>query len=85
MGIISENRNSWLIRRHDEIDDFVNNALSRVDPNDYSFHDYVVEIGWQVADEYGQQNVPDLNELLDYVSDNFWKRIEKHYLESTDN
>ena len=85
MGIISENRNPWLMRRIGEIHEYVKLALRRVPSGGYSYHDYVEEIAWQVADEYGHENVSNIDDLLDFVRDNYWKEIEEEYLKSTDN
>ena len=82
MGLIAEDKNLWLRRRFSEIDGLVDLALSRVNSQDYTYHDYVEEIAWQVADEYGHSNMPELQELLDYVRDNYWKKIETYYLKS---
>jgi hypothetical protein len=73
MGIISENRNPWLMRRIGEIHEFVKLALRRVPAGGYSYHDYVDE------------NVSNIDDLLDFVRDNYWKEIEEVYLKSTDN
>jgi len=78
MGLVSEDKNPWLIRRISEIDGLVDLALSRVPAGGYSFHDYVEEIAWQVADEYGDN--PNIDVILDYVRENYWKKIETHYL-----
>ena len=78
--IITESQNNWLKRRLSEIDDYVNLALSRVPAGGYNYHDYVEEIAWQVADEYRDLSERDLETILDYVRDNYWKKIETHYL-----
>jgi|LauGreDrversion4_2_1035121.scaffolds.fasta_scaffold1391482_2 hypothetical protein len=82
MGLIAEDKNPWLRRRFSEIDGLVDLALSRVNPIDYSYHDYVEEIAWQVADEYGDINNSGIEDILDYVRENFWKKIETYYLKA---
>ena len=78
MGLITEDKNLWLIRRISEIDRLVDLALSRVPAGGYSYHDYVEEIAWQVADEYGDN--PNIDVILDYIRENYWKQIESYYL-----
>jgi hypothetical protein len=78
MGLIAEDKNLWLIRRISEIDRLVDLALSRVPAGGYSYHDYVEEIAWQVADEYGDN--PNIDVILDYIRENYWKKIESYYL-----
>ena len=80
MGLISENENSWFLRRLAEIDRYVDLALSRVPAGGYNYHDYVEEIAWQVADEYENRNNPGIELILDYIRENYWKKIEDHYL-----
>jgi hypothetical protein len=82
MGLIAEEKNLWLIRRLSDIDKFVDLALSRVPAGGYSYHDYIEEIAWQVADEYGDISMDELNKVLDYVRDNYWEKIQNNYLKS---
>ena len=82
MGLISEDKNLWLIRRLSDIDKFVDLALSRVPAGGYSYHDYIEEIAWQVADEYGDISMDELNKVLDYVRENYWEKIQNNYLKS---
>ena len=52
-----------------------------VDPNDYSYHDFVEEISQVVADNYRDNiNSDNLENLIDYVRDNYWKLIEDYYI-----
>jgi hypothetical protein len=55
--------------------------MKQVSPEDYNYHDYVEEIAWQVADsyrsEFGEGN---LEEILDFVREKYWKIIEDYYL-----
>lgn len=83
--LITETQKTWLLRRLAEIDEYVDLALRRVDPHDYTYHDYVEEIAWQVADEYGDLSERDVDTILDYVRDNYWKKIESIYLKSNRN
>jgi hypothetical protein len=80
--LITESQKNWLLRRLGEIDGYVDLALSRVPAGGYNYHDYVDEIAWQVADEYRDLSERDINTILDYVRDNYWKKIEMHYLKS---
>lgn len=80
--IITESQKNWLLRRLGEIDNYVDLALSRVPAGGYNYHDYVEEIAWQVADEYGDLPEVDIETILDYVRDNYWKKIESIYLKS---
>jgi hypothetical protein len=80
--LITESQKNWLLRRLGEIDGYVDLALSRVPAGEYNYHDYVDEIAWQVADEYRDLSERDINTILDYVRDNYWKKIEMHYLKS---
>jgi len=79
--IITEQQNLFLRRRLEQIDEFVKLALKRVAPDGYDYHDYVEEIAWQVADEYdGKLGQGELELILDYVRENYWKLIEDMYL-----
>ena len=79
--IITEQQNLFLRRRLEEIDEFVKLALKRVPPDGYDYHDYVEEIAWQVADEYDRKlGQGELELILDYVRENYWKLIEDMYL-----
>ncbi len=79
--IITETQSKFLKRRLNEIDKLVSIALKRVNPIDYNYHDYVDEITWQVADEYESKlNGDELEEVLDFVRETYWKIIENHYL-----
>ena len=80
--IITESQlNSLFVRRRiEDINHLVNNALDRVSPSDYSFHDYVEEIAWQVADEYRNFDYFDVDELMNYVRETYWRKIEAEYL-----
>ncbi len=80
--IITESQNNWLARRLGEIDGYVDLALSRVPVDGYDYHDYVEEIAWQVADAYSNLPERDIETILDYVRDNYWKKIEMSYLKS---
>lgn len=80
--IITESQKNWLLRRLGEIDNYVDLALSRVPAGGYNYHDYVEEIAWQVADEYRDLSERDVDTILDYVRDNYWKKIESIYLKS---
>ena len=82
--LILEDKNLWLLRRISEIEDFVDLALRRVSPDGYTYHEYVDEIAWQVVDEYGNMNSHNVDLLMDYVREQYWKKIEKHYLNSND-
>jgi len=80
--IITESQlNSLFVRRRiEDINHLVNNALDRVSPSDYSFHDYVEEIAWQVTDEYRNLENMDVTELMDYIRETYWRKIEAEYL-----
>lgn len=80
--IITESQKNWLARRLGEIDEYVDLALSRVPAGGYNYHDYVEEIAWQVADEYRNLSDRDIETILDYVRENYWKKIETYYLKS---
>ena len=80
--LITESQKNWLLRRLGEIDRYVDLALSRVPAGGYNYHDYVDEIAWQVSDEYRDLSEVDIETILDYVRDNYWKKIEMHYLKS---
>ena len=80
--IITESQKTWLLRRLGEIDGYVDLALRRVPADGYNYHDYVEEIAWQVADEYGDLRERDVETILDYVRDNYWQKIEAQYLKS---
>ena len=82
MGLIAEDKNPWLRRRFSEIDGLVDLAISRVPAGGYSYHDYVDEIAWQVADAYGDINNSNIEDILDYVREHFWKKIESSYLKA---
>jgi len=82
MGLIAEDKNHLLRRRFSEIDGLVDLAISRVPAGGYSYHDYVDEIAWQVADAYGDINNSSIEDILDYVRENFWKKIENSYLKA---
>jgi hypothetical protein len=79
--IITESQSSFLKRRLHKIDELVSIAMTQVLPEDYNYHDYVEEIAWQVADsyrsEFGEGN---LEEMLDFVREKYWKIIEDYYL-----
>ena len=79
--IITESQNLFLRRRLNQIDELVSIAMKQVNPEDYNYHDYVEEIAWQVADsyrsEFGEGN---LEEMLDFVREKYWKIIEDYYL-----
>jgi len=79
--IITESQSSFLKRRLHKIDELVSAAMKQVDTEDYNYHDYVEEIAWQVADsyrsEFGEGN---LEEMLDFVRENYWKIIQDYYL-----
>ena len=79
--IITESQSLFLKRRLHQIDKLVSAAMKQVSTEDYNYHDYVEEIAWQVADsyrsEFGEGN---LEEMLDFVRENYWKIIEDYYL-----
>jgi len=79
--IITESQSLFLKRRLNQIDELVSTAMKQVSPEDYNYHDYVEEIAWQVADsyrsEFGEGN---LEEILDFVREKYWKIIEDYYL-----
>ena len=79
--IITESQSLFLKRRLNQIDELVSIAMKQVRPEDYNYHDYVEEIAWQVADsyrsEFGEGN---LEEILDFVREKYWKIIEDYYL-----
>lgn len=79
--IITESQSIFLKRRLIQIGDLVSLSLERVNPKDFNYHDYVEEITWQVADSYETKlNEEELEELMDFVRDNYWKRIEDYYM-----
>lgn len=82
LKLISEEKDIWLLRRKKEIDDYVKLALRRVPSGGYSYHDYVEEIAWQVAEEYPTLGQDKIDKVLDYVRDNYWKEIETAYLKN---
>ena len=79
--IITESQSSFLKRRLHKIDELVSAVMKQVDTEEYNYHDYVEEIAWQVADsyrsEFGEGN---LEEMLDFVREKYWKIIEDYYL-----
>lgn len=79
--IITEKQSLFLKRRLDEIEKYVKLALKRVPTEGYSYHEYVEEIVWQVIDEYGDKiGGDDMNDMGDYIRENYWKLIETYYL-----
>jgi hypothetical protein len=77
-------KNLYIKRRVIVINDMVKKALINIDPWEYTYHDYVDEIAWSVWDglsktENGKEN---LDTIIDYVRDNYWKEIETYYLET---
>ena len=79
--IITESQSIFLKRRLIQIGDLVSLSLERVKPKDFNYHDYVEEITWQVADSYETKlNEEELEELMDFVRDNYWKQIEDYYM-----
>ena len=79
--IITETYSLFLKRRLKELDQHVKESFKMVDPNDYSYHDFVEEISQVVADNYRDNiNSDNLENLIDYVRDNYWKLIEDYYI-----
>ena len=79
--IITETHSLFLKRRLKELDHHVKESFKMVDPNDYSYHDFVEEISQVVADNYRDNiNSDNLENLIDYVRDNYWKLIEDYYM-----
>jgi hypothetical protein len=79
--IITETQSLFVKRRLNQIDNLVSIALKQVSPRDYNYHDYVEEIAWQVADSYESKlSGDDLEELLNFVREHYWKVIENYYL-----
>jgi hypothetical protein len=79
--IITETHYLFLKRRLKEIHQHVKESFKIVDPNDYTYHDFVEEICQQVADNYRDSiNADNLESLIDYVRDNYWKLIEDYYM-----
>jgi|TARA_R110000868_G_scaffold410868_1_gene700652 flagellar biosynthesis component FlhA len=79
--IITETHSLFLKRRLKELDQHVKESFKMVDPNDYSYHDFVEEISQVVADNYRDNiNSDNLENLIDYVRDNYWKLIEDYYM-----
>ena len=79
--IITETHSLFLKRRLKEIDQHVKESFKIVDPNDYTYHDFVEEISQVVADNYRDNiNSDNLENLIDYVRDNYWKLIEDYYI-----
>ena len=79
--IITETHSLFLKRRLKELDQHVKESFKMVDPNDYSYHEFVEEISQVVADNYRDNiNSDNLENLIDYVRDNYWKLIEDYYM-----
>ena len=79
--IITETHSLFLKRRLKELDQHVKESFKMVDPNDYSYHDFIEEISQVVADNYRDNiNSDNLENLIDYVRDNYWKLIEDYYM-----
>lgn len=79
--IITETHSLFLKRRLKELDQHVKESFKMVDPNDYSYHGFVEEISQVVADNYRDNiNSDNLENLIDYVRDNYWKLIEDYYM-----
>ena len=79
--IITETHSLFLKRRLKELDQHVKESFKMVDPNNYSYHDFVEEISQVVADNYRDNiNSDNLENLIDYVRDNYWKLIEDYYI-----
>ena len=79
--IITETHSLFLKRRLKELDQHVKESFKMVDPNDYSYHDFIEEISQVVADNYRDNiNSDNLENLIDYVRDNYWKLIEDYYI-----
>ena len=70
--IITETHSLFLKRRLKELDQHVKESFKMVDPNNYSYHDFVEEISQVVADNYRDNiNSDNLENLIDYVRDNY--------------
>jgi hypothetical protein len=86
--IITEKQSNFLKRRIGEIDQYVKDALKIVDPSQYNYHDYVEEITQQVKDNYlmrvdfWDRVYLHLDEIMDYVRENYWKEIETHFMKN---
>ncbi len=81
--IITETQSAFLKRRLEAIDEFVKIAMKRVSPKDYSYHDYLEEITWQVLDEYeGKIGREQMDEIYEYVKETYWKKVENFYLDN---
>ena len=80
MGLISEDKSPWMLRRLGLINKYVDLALSRVPSGGYSYHDYVEEIVWQVLDEFGlSAEGEDLDRIAEYVREHYWELIQQKY------
>lgn len=85
--IITETQSLFLKRRLEQIDEFVKLALGRVPSGGYHFHDYVEEIVWQVLDEFDQKggvSKDGMEEIADFVRENYWRDMERQYLRNVD-
>lgn len=80
MRIIKKEKPSlFLKRRIPQIDDLVDNALERINPQEFILNDYIDEIAWQVADEF--QRNDKVNDIIPYVKEKYKKHITSYYNE----
>jgi len=78
--LLDEGVSLFIKRRMDDIDMFVDDALDETDPEDYNYDEYVDEIAWQVVDKFGGNLTPNqIDELMEYVIENYWNYIEEYH------
>ena len=78
--LINESAPLFIRRRADDIELFVTDSLDETDPEDYNFDEYLDEIVMQVVDKFGQGlSSEKVDQLREYVLDNFSDEIETYY------
>jgi len=80
--IITEEQDLRLRRRLEIINQSLEEIFSYVDPKEYTFHDYVEEVLWNITDRFVDQgeSFKFAEELAEFVRENMWKKIESFYL-----
>lgn len=78
--VINENMSSFIKRRMENIDEYVNDSLTETDPEEYSLDEYAEEIAWKVIDKCKLNLSPkELDELMEYVLETYWDDIQTYY------
>ena len=78
--LLNEGISPFILRRVEDIDNFVNDAITETDPDDYNLDEYVDEIVYTVVDKFGQNISPEkVNELEEYILKKYSNEIEEYY------